>query len=197
MSDAPTVLLVDDEEDVVEKYALALSDAEAEFDVRRAHDGERALATLDGTVDVVLLDRRMPGMSGSEILAEIRAAETDVRVAMLTAVDPDFDIADMDFDAYVTKPVHDAEVRAVVDQLLVLSAYDDRTRELSSVVERKSLLETAKSDEALAASDVYGRLCRRERALESDLGDRLKEMDEETFRKLFSSLPDGSADRKY
>jgi DNA-binding response OmpR family regulator len=196
MADAPTVLLVDDEEDVVEKYALALSDAAGAYDVRRAYDGEEALAKLDEWVDVVLLDRRMPGMSGGEILDEIRATGADVRVAMLTAVDPDFDIADMDFDAYVTKPVHDDEVRIVVDQLFTLAAYDDRTRELSSVVERKSLLETAKGDEELAGSDEYGWLCRRERELESELGDRLDDMDEGTFRKLFSSLPDGSAGRE-
>lgn len=112
--DRGTVLLVDDAEDVVEMYALDLGD---EYAVRRAYGGEEALAKVDESVDVVLLDRRMPNRSGDEVLEEIRERELGVRVAMVTAVDPDFDITAMDFDAYVTKPVSGETIRETVEKL--------------------------------------------------------------------------------
>ncbi|ESS07881.1 MAG: response regulator containing CheY-like receiver, AAA-type ATPase, and DNA-binding domain protein [uncultured archaeon A07HN63] len=56
--DTPTVLVVDDESDVADLYAYRLEDA---FSVRTAYSGEEAIETVDETVDVILLDRRMAG----------------------------------------------------------------------------------------------------------------------------------------
>lgn len=56
-------------------------------------------------VDVVLLDRRLPDMMGEELIPEVREQNPDVGIAMVTAVHPDFDILDMGFDDYLTKPV--------------------------------------------------------------------------------------------
>lgn len=82
----PVVLVVDDEEDLANLYSQWLSD---DYAVRTAYNGEQALERLDETVDVVLLDRRMPGLSGDDALNRIREREYDCRVAMVTAVDPD------------------------------------------------------------------------------------------------------------
>jgi response regulator RpfG family c-di-GMP phosphodiesterase len=114
---------------------------------------------------------------------------------MVTAVDPDFDIAAMDFDAYLTKPVHDPEIRAVVEELLALAAYDQRVRDLFSVVEKKAILETEKTEQELAASDEYARLIRREHDLEAALEDGRDDMDDATFRKVFSGLSDPGTER--
>jgi hypothetical protein len=54
--DEPTILVVD-EADVTDLYATWL---ESSYDVRRAYEGHEALELLDGEVDVVLLDRRIP-----------------------------------------------------------------------------------------------------------------------------------------
>ena len=103
MSDAQaTVLVVDDNRAVADTYAAFL---DGEYAVRTAYGGEAALEALDASVDVMLLDRRMPDRSGDEVLAETNSRALDPRVVMLTAVDPDFDIVDMPFDAYVVKPV--------------------------------------------------------------------------------------------
>ncbi len=75
------------------------------YDVRRAYEGHEALELLDGEVNIVLLDRRMPGLSGDEVLSELRRRELHSRVVMVTAVKPDFDIIDMGFDDYLVKPV--------------------------------------------------------------------------------------------
>jgi DNA-binding response OmpR family regulator len=188
--DSPPVLLIDDEEDVAAIYELALSD---EYEVRAAYSGEEALETIDDAVDVVLLDRRMPGLSGNEVLTELRQREFDVRVAMVTAVDPDFDITEMNFDAYLTKPVDDEALREAVEELLTLSEYDDHTRELFSVAEKKATLEAEKTKQELAASDEYEVLQERATELKSHTAERINEMDEDTFEKVFSELSDDGA----
>lgn len=181
----PTVLIVDDEEDVVEIYALALD----EYDVRKAYSGEGALEKVDDSVDVVLLDRRMPGLSGHEVLDEIRERDVDVRVAMVTAVDPDFDIAEMDFDAYLTKPVDGEKLRGLVDELLALSEFDDRSRELFSIAERKATLEAEKTDRELAESEEYEALQERSAELNERATEAMDEIDDEAFGKLLSGVP--------
>ncbi|MEF8774263.1 MAG: bacterio-opsin activator domain-containing protein, partial [Halobacteriales archaeon] len=122
----PVVLAVDDDEDLADTYALWL---ENRYEVRTAYGGEQALDALDGAVDVVLLDRRMPQVSGDEVLATLEERDLDVRVSMLTAVAPDSDVVDLPFDEYLVKPVTKEELVAVVDDLLLRSRMDERTRE--------------------------------------------------------------------
>ncbi|MFB6163446.1 MAG: response regulator transcription factor, partial [Halococcoides sp.] len=83
-----SVLVVEDERSTAEAYARVLDD---EYAVEVATTGEHALELLDESTDVVLLDRRMPGLSGAEVLAEIAERSVDCRVAMVTAVEPGFD----------------------------------------------------------------------------------------------------------
>ena len=186
----PTVLLVDDEEDVVDVYALAFS--EGEYTVRKAYGGEEALEKV-ADVDVVLLDRRMPGLSGQGVLDEIRNRGLDVRVAMVTAVDPDFDITEMSFDTYLTKPVSDDELRATVDELCVLSEYDEQIRERFAVAEKLGVLEAEKTDRELAASDDYAALRERAAELDARSSETFGTMTVETFEKVLSDIEDGSS----
>lgn len=53
-----------------------------------------AIENFDDTVDVAFLDRRLPDASGDHVLEQIRA-RGDCKVAMLTAIEPDFDIVDI------------------------------------------------------------------------------------------------------
>ena len=186
----PTVLLVDDEEDVVDVYALAFS--EGEYTVRKAYGGEEALEKV-ADVDVVLLDRRMPGLSGQDVLDEIRNRGLDVRVAMVTAVDPDFDITEMPFDTYLTKPVSDDELRATVDELCVLSEYDEQIRERFAVAEKLGVLEAEKTDRELAASDEYAALREQAAELDARSSETFGTMTAETFEKVLSDIEDGSS----
>jgi len=148
---AATVLLVDDEPELLELYEMFLS---AEYDVRTAEDGTEALEAIDGAVDVALLDRRMPGMTGDEVLAEIRDRGQDVRTAMLTAVEPDVDIVDMPFDDYRVKPVDRSDLIGIVEVLLERDAYDERSQEFFSLASKKAALEIADNDD----TEEYERL---------------------------------------
>ncbi len=154
-STAPVVLIVEDEPDVAETYNLWLSE---DYEVRIAEDGDEGLEKLDENVDVVLLDRMMPGLSGDEVLERIRDRELGCRVAMVTAVEPDFDILEMGFDAYLSKPIRSEELHETVAKLLERSEYDALLQQYYALVEKQATLETAKSGAELAESEEYSKL---------------------------------------
>jgi DNA-binding NtrC family response regulator len=78
------LLLVDDETPFAETMAKRLR--KRAFEVRTATDGLSALDLLeaDRTIEVVILDVKMPGMDGIETLAEIKRKHPLVEVIMLT-----------------------------------------------------------------------------------------------------------------
>jgi DNA-binding response OmpR family regulator len=153
--DRPVVAVVDDQERVVEAFAYWLEDA---YEVRRATGGEEAIDIVDEAVDVVLLDRHMPGMSGDEVLAELRERGLDCRVAMVTAVDPELGIVDLPFDAYVTKPVDESDLHETVEELLRVTSLAEQSRELFGISEKIAALEAEHGPAALAEADEYQRL---------------------------------------
>jgi len=165
-SQPPVVLIVEDEPDVAETYNLWLAD---DYDVRIAQDGDEGLTELDEAVDVVLLDRMMPGLSGDEVLERIRERDLECRVAMVTAVEPDFDILEMGFDAYLSKPIRSEQLHETVEKLLERSTYDSLLQEYYALVEKQATLETAKSGAELAESEEYERLKARIDELRDDL----------------------------
>ena len=179
----PTVLIVDDEVNITELFGVWL---EADYDVRMANSGEEALEKLDAAVEVVLLDRRMPGLSGDEVLEEIRGAGYDCRVAMVTAVDPDFDVIEMGFDDYLTKPIDREGLESAIDSLLDRKEYDDAMQEYYAMVSKKAALESSKPPSELSASEEYAQLQSDIDTLEDDLEGSLETDDdfESAFRDL-------------
>ena len=175
-SETPVVLIVEDEPDVAETYNLWLAD---EYEVRMAQSGDEGLAELDETVDVVLLDRMMPGLSGDKVLERIRERGLDCRVAMVTAVEPDFDILEMGFDAYLCKPIRSEQLHETVENLLKRSQYHDLLQEYYSLVEKQATLEATKSTAELADNEAYVDLRDRVDNLETDLGDTLGGIDDD------------------
>ncbi|WP_299269458.1 HalX domain-containing protein [Halorientalis sp.] len=176
-SAVPVVLIVEDEPDVAETYNLWLAD---DYEVRIAGDGDEGLDRLDEEVDVVLLDRMMPGLSGDEVLERIRERELNCRVAMVTAVEPDFDILEMGFDAYLSKPIRSAELIETVEKLLERSTYDRLLQEYYALVEKQATLETAKSGAELAESDKYARLQSRVADLQEELSQTMGGVEDDT-----------------
>jgi DNA-binding NtrC family response regulator len=81
---AGTVLVVDDEEGVRASVRAILDGV---CDVLEAEDGARALDVLrTREVDVVMLDQRMPGDPGIEVLAKVKALDPGIVVVLATAV---------------------------------------------------------------------------------------------------------------
>jgi len=183
--DQPTVLAVEDELSLVEIYTRWLED---EYDVRSANNGEKALEKLDESVEVVLLDRLMPGLSGDEVLAEVQSRELSCRVAMVTAVEPDFDIIEMGFDDYIVKPVDEGELRGVVEQLTSRSAYADLEQEYYALVSKRATLQSTKSSEELAENEAYAGLEAEIEALEEQFDETLPEIGDGEFVSLVRDL---------
>jgi two-component system response regulator AdeR len=186
--DRPLVLVVEDEADLADLYAAWLGDS---YRVRTAYGGREALESLDSKIDVVLLDRRMPGLSGDEVLDAIQERGIDCQVAMVTAVEPDFDVLGMGFDDYLVKPVAREELLDTVGDLERRSTYDARVQELFSLSSKKALLEAEKTDSELAENEEYQDLTEQLETLRAELDTTVDEMDDnEQFETLFREFDD-------
>jgi DNA-binding response OmpR family regulator len=162
------VLIVDDEERVAETYRIRLRD---DYDVDVATGGREALEMVDEDHDVVLLDRRMPDVSGDEVLDEIRERDLSCKVVMVTAVDPDFDLVNMECDDYIVKPVEDNELHEAIDRALQIAAYGQRRQELGAKKLKRNVLDVEMHEEERKESEEY-------QTLEAEIADLEAEVDE-------------------
>jgi len=182
-ADDATVLVVDDERDVADLYAFRL---EEQYTVRTAYGGQAALDALDEDVDVILLDRRMPGLTGDEVLQRVREGDFDPRVVMVTAIDPDVDIVDMDFDDYLCKPIGKETLFDAVEHQLTAQQYGDTVQALFRATSKVGVLEAEKSDEELADSAEYQQLTDRIEELRAEQSELMDELDD--FEAAFNSI---------
>lgn len=162
MAPEATVLVVDDDEAVADVYANQLSE---QHDVRTAYDGETALELVTEEVDVVLLDRRMHGLSGRDVLQAIRERELTCGVVMVTAVDPGFDIIDMGFDDYLLKPVKRDDLESVVEETVERLDHREVAREYLALASKVATLRVEKNPAELEGSDRYAEMVDRLREL--------------------------------
>ena len=187
-NDRPLVLVVEDEADLADLYAAWLGDS---YRVRTAYGGREALDNLDAEVDIVLLDRRMPGLSGDDVLDVIQDRDLDCQVAMVTAVEPDFDVLGMGFDDYLVKPVARDELLETVENLNRRGTYDSGVQELFSLASKKALLEAEKTDAELDENEEYGKLTDRLERLREELDTTIDEMgSDDEFETLFREFDD-------
>ncbi|MEF8784593.1 MAG: winged helix-turn-helix transcriptional regulator [Haloarculaceae archaeon] len=149
------VLVADDDKRFLMMHESWLED---NYTVRTASDGEEALRSLDTDVGVVVLDRRMPGLSGEEVLDWIRSQRYDIRVVMVTAEEPDLDVLEMDFDEYLTKPVFEDGLQEVVADLFERREYGSQIQEYLALRSKLTLLEAEHSPQTLEESEEYQRL---------------------------------------
>ena len=119
------ILLVDDEQsicDIVEKYLKKQG-----YEVAQSNNGSDALEIIkSGSIDLVVTDIKMPGMSGVELLRKIREYRSSIPVLITTGF-PTLETAieALKFGAYdyLTKPFHLEEMgekirRALIEQHL-------------------------------------------------------------------------------
>lgn len=104
----PLILCVDDEQRSLETLERTLDD---EFDVLTASSAEQALSLLEEQpVQVILCDQRMPGMTGVELLSQVRDRWPDTGRLILSGYTDSDDIIrginDSGIHQYITKPWH-------------------------------------------------------------------------------------------
>lgn len=169
----PTVLVVEDEQDLADMYARWLSES---YTVETAYDGETALAALDEETDVVMLDRRMPGTSGDDVLAYVREQGLDVRVAIVSAVTPSVDVIDMGFDDYLVKPVDDQQLHETVERMLTRAEYDETLQELHQLLATSVTLQAENEEAALKDSEAFTELQERIRSLVAEADELVEDL---------------------
>jgi DNA-binding response OmpR family regulator len=116
--DKVRILIVDDEDDIRIVLAKGL---EAEgFSVESSGDPEEVLKTFKkGMYDLVLLDIRMPKMTGFELFREIRKIDSLVRVCFITAFEIYFDefkkvFPKIHVSCFIRKPVTIKQLAAAI-----------------------------------------------------------------------------------
>ncbi len=116
-----TVLLVDDEKEIVDVLSLYLENAG--FEVIGAYDGKEALEVLlgvDAKVDAAIVDIMMPEMDGYTLVKKIRE-RSNIPIVILSARSDDSGKIlglDLGADDYITKPFNPLEITARVQAQL-------------------------------------------------------------------------------
>ncbi len=114
------ILVVDDELSMREFLKILLE--KEGYQVRTAAEGQSALQLAgQHSFDLVISDIRMPGMSGLELLTQLKEMQPDIGVIMITAfASPDDAVAAMKGGAfdYITKPFNVDEIKQVVRAVL-------------------------------------------------------------------------------
>lgn len=183
--DSATVLVVEDDREVAATYVDLIGDA---YRVRVAHDAGEAIESLDAEVDVVLLDRRLPDASGDTVLEEVQGRELDIRVVVISAVTPDFDIVGMGFDDYLLKPVSRDELHATIEAMLARTAYHGLVREYLRLTAKHAVLETHKTDAELDDSAEFAKLESRLAEVRAELDETASGFSPADFRALYQQL---------
>ena len=117
-----TILVVDDEPDILELIRLNLS--QAGYRIETAMTGSEALGLLERSApDLVVLDLMLPDMSGTEVCRQIRnrPRSSAIPVVMLTAKGEEIDRVigfEVGADDYVTKPFSPRELLLRVEAIL-------------------------------------------------------------------------------
>ena len=123
----PRVLIADD--DALSRSTVAALLASTGYRLRFAVNGEETLAAVDEEVpDLVLLDVMMPGLDGYEVCQRLREQLRGdyVPIVLVTALDGRQEVLrglEVGADDFPRKPVHGAELRARISNLLKVRAY--------------------------------------------------------------------------
>ncbi len=128
---AANILIIDDDRELTAMLEEFLAPDHVELSAR--HSGEDGLDALrDGSFDLLILDIMLPGMSGIDVLKQVRQTN-DIPIVMLTARGDDVDrILGLEFgaDDYLSKPFNPRELLARIKAILRRSrpAPDKRRR---------------------------------------------------------------------
>ncbi len=132
------VLVVDDERDIRDGSERILT--RKGYNVTKASNGEEALAFVEKTqYAIVLLDLKMPGMDGLEVLRLIRESHPDTLVIVITGYATiETAIEAMKRGAYdfMPKPFKPDQLRIVVDRAMERKQLTDEARRLSAERQR-------------------------------------------------------------
>lgn len=143
-----TVLLADDDESL--RRVLEFQLAEAGYTVLTAANGADALELfVNNPVDCAITDMRMPGLSGLDLLARLKAVQPEAPVIVITAFgEIETAVAAMRAGAfdYITKPFNRDEILLTLEKSLEFSATKQENRRLRRLVGEQFKIENFVGD---------------------------------------------------
>ena len=188
--DEAEILLVEDDRELAALYAAWLEETHT---VRTAVDGSEALEMVDEEVDIVLLDRQLPKLSGKEVLSTIRERELFCQVVIVSGVKPDFDLVSMEFDGYLVKPVTKEELWNAVEQTIAQASYRRKLQEFYTLAQKQNVLDEEKTVDERESSEEYAELEARLADVSQQLDDIAETVDD-TAEATGSTTPNGKPD---
>jgi DNA-binding response OmpR family regulator len=136
-----SLLIVDDEKNIRLTLSRALEVLEVETDT--AANGEEALAKLkEKEFCLILLDLKMPGMDGMEVLRRVREIRPDIRVIIITAygtIESAVEAMKLGAIDFIQKPFSAEEIRELVSRVMDREKLDQQ-----KVMDYNSSIELAK-----------------------------------------------------
>jgi len=148
-----SIMIVEDERMVADILSEYLSDSYA---VEFVRTGEEAIAKYDQTIDVVIVDRHLTGISGDEVASEIKKLDEDALILAVSSLEPDNDICELEVDDYAQKPVSESEIKSRLELLLNRSELSSESREFLSIRSKQAALVNAYSE---VAKEMEGYQC--------------------------------------
>jgi len=126
--EANPILIVDDEKNICLTLSQALEVLGVEIDT--ALDGEGALVKLEKKeFGLILLDLRMPGMDGMEVLRRVREIRPNIRVIILTAhgtIESAVEAMKLGAVDFIQKPFSPDEIRELVSRVMDREKLDEK-----------------------------------------------------------------------
>lgn len=137
----PNILVVDDEKDFRDLMVKRLS--RQKYGVCGAAGGEEALAIVrDRIFDVALVDLKMPGMDGLELLRRLRSVTPETEVIILTghgSTETAVEAMKMGAYDYLTKPVDLQELQVLLEKAVEKASLRRRNAGLTAAVARENI----------------------------------------------------------
>ena len=140
---APTVLILEDERMVADILADYFPES---YHTQYVPTGTEALEAYTADTDLIIIDRKLEGMSGDTVAAQIRADHERQLLLCVSGVEPANDIYELAYDDYIHKPVEEAEMRTRMELLLNRAALGSTERTYLSLRSKQ-----------LALIDTYGK----------------------------------------
>ena len=123
-----SILIVDDEKNIRLTLSQALEVLEVETDT--AANGEEALVKLkEKEFGLILLDLKMPGMDGMEVLHRVREIRPDIRIIIITAygtVESAVEAMKLGAVDFIQKPFSPEEIRELVSRVMDREKLDEK-----------------------------------------------------------------------
>jgi CheY-like chemotaxis protein len=110
------------------------------------------------TKDIRDLSQRTARKLDEETLRHVQETDIDCQVCIVSAVDPDFDLLEMEFDNYITKGAREEEVVEAVELLLALDELDDPLGEYWTKGRKRAVIKRELSRRKLNNHDGFQQL---------------------------------------